>query len=124
MPGYSRHVDFAFSSTLINAFDPCSTITRKRQWQLNTDGDPDHFVPVKRKRKQQQPSSLTSQQNVLNAQGEPAAAVEKSVDYLSLMRVLEALSGQALFERLVTLPLPQVWMNSQAMCAIVFIYED
>lgn len=115
MPGYSRHVDFAFSSTLINAFDPCSTITRKRQWQLNTDGGPDPFIPVKRKRKQQQPSSLTSQQKVLNAQGEPAAAVEKSVDSLSLMRELEALSGQALFERLVTLPLPQVWMNSQAM---------
>ncbi|CDH54264.1 predicted protein [Lichtheimia corymbifera JMRC:FSU:9682] len=112
MPGFSRHNDFAFSSTLINAFDPCSTISRKRQWQLNTNDL--EFVPVKIKRRQHQhpptPTTSTSQdQQKLNAQGDPTTgAVEKAVDYSALLRELEPLSGEPLFELLVTLPLPQV----------------
>lgn len=130
MPGFSRHNDFAFSSTLINAFDPCSTVTRKRQWHLNTDGP--EFVPVKRKRRhqqqqQQQLASTTTttssqEQENLNAQGDPTTvAVEKVVDYSALLRELEPLSGEALFERLVTLPLPQVWDDDPMECSIVFI---
>lgn len=129
MPGFSRHNDFAFSSTLINAFDPCSTVSRKRQWQLNTN-DPE-FVPVKIKRRhqnqhqhQQHPpttpttTSTRQDQENLNAQSDPTTG---TVDYSALLRELEPLSGEALFERLVTLPLPQVYGMMEHEKAMVFI---
>ena len=106
MPGFPRHNDFAFSSTLINAFDPCSSVTRKRQWQL--DSDCPEFVPVKRKRKHQSATLTSHDQEVPHAQRDSTVAMEKTVDYSYLLKELEPLAGQALFERLVTLPLPQV----------------